>query len=395
MSGGRVVIVGGGIVGLATAWRVSRRWPKAKVTLLEKEERLAFHQTGHNSGVMHSGIYYRPGSLRAQNCRRGLLLLREFCRQQGLPHEICGKVIVATGRAELERLHALFERGQANGVACRLIDRHELRRLEPHCDGVQALHVPEAGIIDYQQVCLRLAELFQESGGGIVTGAGVLAVREMGSEVVVTTVRGEFRAERVINCAGLHSDRVTRLSGMVPSVQIVPFRGEYYALKPPFEHFCRNLIYPVPDPEFPFLGVHLTRQVGGGVECGPNAVPAFAREGYRRRDVNWRDLREMWAYRGLRLLARKHWRMGSEELGRSFSKARFTAALQRLIPEIREHHLVETPAGVRAQAVAPDGRMVDDFVIESGPRLTHVVSAPSPAATASLSIAETIVERMK
>lgn len=389
-----IVIIGGGIVGLATAFDLTQKHPGRTIIILEKEAAVAQHQTGHNSGVMHSGIYYKPGSLKARNCRAGKLAMADFCTREGIAFELCGKVIVATEESELGRLQALHERGLANGVACEIVSRDRLRELEPHCTGIRALHVPEAGIVNYRQVCERLAARVTECGNRIVTGARVTGLREMGDEVILQTGAGDFRSRFVVNCAGLHSDRVTALGGVKPSVKILPFRGEYFELKPEAESLCRNLIYPVPDPQFPFLGVHFTRMALGGVECGPNAVLALAREGYRKTDVNLRDLCETLGYAGFRKLAFKHWRMGMAEMWRSCSKAAFVRALQRLVPEIRGEHLTPAPAGVRAQAVSPDGAMVDDFAIDERPRIINVINAPSPAATASLSIGQMIVEKL-
>ena len=389
-----IVIIGGGIVGLATAFDLTQRHPGRTLILLEKETAVAQHQTGHNSGVLHSGIYYKPGSLKARNCRAGKIAMAKFCINEGITHEHCGKVIVATEESELGRLQALHERGVANGVQCELIGGDRLRELEPHCAGIRALHVPEAGIVSYRQVCERLAARVIECGNRIVTGALVTGLREGNDEVVVQTGVGDFRARFAVNCAGLHSDRVTAAGGVAPSVKILPFRGEYFELKPEAESLCRNLIYPVPDPQFPFLGVHFTRLALGGVECGPNAVLAFAREGYRKTDVNLRDLCETFGYIGFRKLALKHWRMGLAEMWRSCSKPAFVRALQRLVPEIRSEHLTPAPAGVRAQAVSPDGAMVDDFAIDERPRVINVINAPSPAATASLSIGQMVAEKL-
>lgn len=389
-----VVIVGGGIVGLATAYRLLERFPQRRVTVLEKEAAPAAHQTGHNSGVLHSGIYYKPGSLRAQNCRAGKEALEAFCDVEGIPYQLCGKVIVAVAEEELPLLERIFERGQANGVRCRLIERSELGELEPHAAGIRAIHVPEAGIIDFAQVCRRLAEKIAAGGGRVVCKAGVYAMRRDGAGMVVESQAGEFGAGWVVNCAGLYSDRVARLSRQDPGMQIVPFRGEFFKLAPQAEHLCRGLIYPVPDPNFPFLGVHFTRLIQGGVECGPNAVLAYAREGYRKRDVNLGELVETLSYPGFLRLAARYWRTGLGELRRSYSKAAFVRALERLVPEIRGEDLAPAPAGVRAMAVAPDGTMVDDFVIREGPRVINVCNAPSPAATASLNIGRLVVERL-
>ncbi len=389
-----VVIVGGGIVGLATAWRLLERFPGTGVCVLEKEDRLAAHQTGHNSGVLHSGIYYRPGSLRATNCRDGKFAMQQFCQQQGIPIDICGKVIVALDDAELPRLQNIYERGQANGIQCELIERDRLRELEPHAAGVRAIHVPEAGILDYSQVCERLGALIQAQGGVIRLNSRVTGVDVRPNEIVVRTTSGEVVSERLITCAGLQSDRVTELTGQPAAAKIVPFRGEYFELIPEAQHLCRNLIYPVPDPSFPFLGVHFTRMIHGGVECGPNAVLAFAREGYRKSTIRPGDLLETLTYPGFLRLAARHWRTGAGEMWRSLSKAAFVRALQKLVPEIRAAHLHPAPAGVRAMALGRDGALLDDFVIGESERVINVGNAPSPAATAALNIGALIVDKL-
>lgn len=390
-----ILIVGAGIVGLATGYHLVRDAPKCRVRIVDKEPEIAAHQTGHNSGVLHSGIYYRPGSEKARNCRAGLEHMRAFCTRRNIPFEICGKVIVATDPTELPRLRALQERGEKNGVTCRLIDQAELRDREPHCAGIEAILVEDAGIVDYVAVCRALAEGIREQGSEIICGTRVTGITHESDCVRVETTGGACTAQFVINCAGLHSDRVTGMTGHRPPVRIIPFRGEYYELKPGARALCRHLIYPVPDPAFPFLGVHFTRMIQGGVECGPNAVLALAREGYKKTDLNLRDLTEMIAYSGFRKLVARHWRMGLDEMKRSISKAAFVRALQRLIPEIRSEDLEAAPAGVRAQAVAPDGSMADDFAFdESSPRILNVINAPSPAATASLSIGRTIADRV-
>jgi (S)-2-hydroxyglutarate dehydrogenase len=385
MSRNQVVIIGGGIVGLATAYQWLRRHPGGPLTVVEKEPDIARHQTGHNSGVLHSGIYYKPGSLKAVNCRLGKQAMQQFCQSEGIPFEICGKVVVAVDDRDLPALHRIHERAQANGVRCELISKPRLLELEPHVAGIQALHVPEAGIVDYKQVCRRLAEKVIARVERITRGA---------REVVVHSTAGDIVADYLVNCAGLHSDRVARMTGADPRAQIVPFRGEYYELKPSAWHLCRNLIYPTPDPQFPFLGVHFTRMISGAVECGPNAVLAFAREGYRLRDVNLRDLYEALSYRGFQKMAGKHWRMGLGELWRSFSKQAFVRALQRLVPSIHAEDLEPAPAGIRAQAVAPDGSLVDDFLFVEGDRVVNVCNAPSPSATSSLQIGATIADRL-
>jgi L-2-hydroxyglutarate oxidase len=389
-----LVVIGGGIVGLATAWQFQRRFPERKVVVLEKEAELAFHQTGRNSGVLHTGIYYKPGTLRATNCRAGKQALVDFCQAEGIKYEICGKVIVATSEDELPRLEKIYERGQANRVRCEIISRERLCEIEPHTAGIRAIHVPEAGIVDYRGVCKRLAEQITAAGGTIVLRARAESIVTRGDEVIVGTTAGEFRGRYLINCTGLYSDRVAALGGANPGVKIVPFRGEYFELKPEAQYLCRNLIYPVPDPSFPFLGVHFTRLVLGGVECGPNAVLAFAREGYRKTDVNIRDLFESLTYPGFVRLALKYWRTGAGEMWRSVSKRAFVRALQRLVPEIRSEHLEAAPSGVRAQALGPEGEILDDFLIVEGERIVNVCNAPSPAATASLNIGNLIVDAL-
>ncbi|MEX0715966.1 MAG: L-2-hydroxyglutarate oxidase [Planctomycetaceae bacterium] len=389
-----LVVLGGGIIGLATAYRFGERYPDRRIILLEKEPELAKHQTGHNSGVLHSGIYYKPGSLRANNCRDGRAAMVAFCAEQGIPHEICGKVIVAVDDSETPRLEKIHERGQANGVTCEIIGRERLSELEPHAAGVRAIHVPDAGIVDYVAVCRRLAEIIRERGGEIRTGARVTGIEQRDGEVIVESTQGEVAARLAVNCTGLYSDRTAKLAGKGPDAKIVPFRGEYYELKPEAEHLCRNLIYPVPDPRFPFLGVHFTRMVQGGVECGPNAVLAFAREGYKKTDINLRDLCESLTYAGFLRMAAKHWKTGCGEMWRSFSKRAFVKALRRLMPEIESEHLHAAPAGVRAQALSRDGTLVDDFLLFEHGRVVNVCNAPSPAATASLNIGRLIVEKL-
>ena len=389
-----VAIIGGGIVGLATAYRLLERYPSLSVIVLEKERELAHHQTGHNSGVLHSGIYYKPGSLRATNCRAGKLAMQEFCQKENIPYDLCGKVIVAVTADEQTQLRRIFERGQANGVNCTLIDAARLKELEPHATGVQAIHVPEAGIVDYRQVCDRLAQRITEAGGQILIAAKVNTMFRRQSRMILDTQAGEVEARYVVNCAGLYSDRVTQMSGQRPTVQIVPFRGEYFELKPAAQHLVRGLIYPVPDPNFPFLGVHFTRMIHGGVECGPNAVLAFSREGYYKTSINLYDLTEALIYPGFLRLAAKNLRAGLAEMWRSLSKPAFVTALQRLVPEIRGEQLVTAPAGVRAQAVTPDGQLYDDFLIRENDLVVNVCNAPSPAATASLNIGRMIVDQL-
>ncbi|WP_437205448.1 L-2-hydroxyglutarate oxidase [Planctomicrobium sp. SH664] len=391
----QVAVVGGGIVGLATAYQMMRRWPQISITIIEKESRVAAHQSSHNSGVLHSGIYYKPGSLRALNCRAGKLAMEQFCTEQEIPFELCGKVIVAIDDLERERLRNIYERGLANGVRCEIIGQERLRELEPHAAGIEAIHVPEAGIIDYNQVAQRLAQLIRDAGHTILLNAEVTAIRRDDAGVDIITTAGDIRSRCLITCGGLWSDRLTQMSGDRPKGPIIPFRGEFYELRPAVHHLCRTLIYPVPDPSFPFLGVHFTRTIHGHVECGPNAVLAFARAGYRKADINLRDLFGTLTYPGFRKLVMRNWRTGLGEIYRSWSKSAFVKALQRLIPEIREDHLVTAPSGVRAQAVDRDGKLIDDFVIQRNGRVINVGNAPSPAATASLNIGKTIVEQLE
>lgn len=386
-----LAIVGGGIVGLATAYQCMQRFPRWQILVLEKEAAVAQHQTGHNSGVLHSGIYYRPGSLKAKNCREGKLAMEEFCRSEAIPFETCGKVIVATTEQELPALQKIYERGIANGVNCKLIERDEIHDLEPCVAGIRGIHVPEAGIVDYSQVSERLAQRATEMGATIKLKCRVDKIVHAADNERLVTDTGEFEARRVINCTGLYCDRVARASGAKPESKIIPFRGEYFYLKESAQKYCRNLIYPVPDANFPFLGVHFTRMIGGGVECGPNAVLAFAREGYRKSDINCRDLVETLSYPGFWKLAARYWRTGLGEMWRSLSKRAFVRALQRLVPDISEADLEPAPAGVRAQAIATDGSMVDDFAVVPSGNVIHVLNAPSPAATSSLNIGRLIV----
>lgn len=389
-----LVVVGGGVVGLATAYRFGQRYPDKAIAVIEKEPQVARHQTGHNSGVLHSGIYYKPGSLKATNCRAGKQAMEEFCAREGIQHRLCGKVIVALDKTELPALQTIFKRGQANGVRCELIERDRLLELEPAAAGIRAIHVPEAGIVNYAQVCERLAEIITASGGQLLLRTRVAQIESCSDGVRVSTDRGDYHAAQLVNCAGLHCDRVARQSGAKCDTKIVPFRGEYYQLKSEATRLVNNLIYPVPNPAFPFLGVHFTRMIDGSVECGPNAVLAFAREGYTKRTINPYDLFESLTYPGFLRLASRYWREGMEEMWRSVNKGAFVRALQRLVPEIRSEDLEPAPAGVRAQAVGRDGKMLDDFQIQSNGRITHVLNAPSPAATASLKIGEHIVDQI-
>jgi L-2-hydroxyglutarate oxidase len=387
-----VIIVGGGIVGLSVALEITQRFPRLRTLVLEKEDRLARHQSGHNSGVIHSGIYYKPGSLKAKLCVAGAAAMVEFCREHGIPHSICGKVIVATSQEELQSLEELRRRGEANGVAgVRLIGSAELRDLEPNASGLQALVVASTGVTDYLAVCNKYAELIVDRGGSILTSAEVLTLKRGANEIVVETRRGAFSATYFINCGGLFSDRISRMAGDEPEVTIAPFRGEYYDLIPERSSLVRALIYPVPDPRFPFLGVHFTRRVSGRVDAGPNAVLAFRREGYQRTDFKLKDLASALAFPGFWRMAAKYWRSGFDEVRRSFSKTAFVRALQRLVPAVRDEDLVPGGSGVRAQALRRDGILVDDFQFVQSGNALHVLNVPSPAATASLLIGRAIV----
>ncbi|MFB8249711.1 L-2-hydroxyglutarate oxidase [Streptomyces sp. NPDC055952] len=387
---GDVLVIGGGIVGLSTAYAITRAAPGTRVTVLEKEPGPARHQTGRNSGVIHSGIYYRPGSLKARYAVRGAAEMVKFCAEYGVPHAVTGKLIVATDRAELPRLHALVQRGRENGIPVRELGASQIAAYEPEVRGLAAIHVGTTGVCDYVEVARRLAHA---SGAEIRYGTRVVRVdRRPERGVAVLTAAGEIVRGRVmVNCAGLHCDEIARLSGDDPEVRIVPFRGEYYELARP--ELVRGLVYPVPDPAFPFLGVHLTRGIDGEVHLGPNAVPALAREGYRRTTLSPRELASTLAWPGSWHIARRHWRYGAGELRRSLSRSAFTRAVRRMLPAVSEDDLVPAAAGVRAQAVLRDGTLVDDFLIREGPRTVHVLNAPSPAATASLPIGREVARR--
>jgi len=388
----KVLIVGGGIVGLATAFRLGQRFPGARITLLEKESGVGRHQTGHNSGVLHCGLYYKPGSVKARLAVEGIRQMVAFCAENGIPHEICGKLVVAADDSELPRLKALAERGAANGLeGLRWLNMAEMREIEPHVGGVAALRVPQEGIVDYPKVCEVLAAKLAEQGARVVTSARVTRLRAAGSGWVAETGAGEFEGDFVINCGGLHSDRVAEMSGERREVRILPFRGEYYKIRPDRQFLVRNLIYPVPDPAFPFLGVHFTRLIHGGIEAGPNAVLATAREGYRKADFNPADLFDALSYGGLWRFLRKYPSMAWYELRRSFSRELFCRSLQRLVPEIRPEDLAAGGSGVRAQAITPDGEIVQDFQLIARRNALHVLNAPSPAATASLAIGAEVV----
>jgi L-2-hydroxyglutarate oxidase len=391
MSSKHIIVVGGGLVGLATAYKLPLRCPAARITVLEKEDKVCAHQSGHNSGVLHSGLYYKPGSLKARLAVSGIREMVAFCEKQAVPHEICGKLVVAANDSELPRLRSLHERGTQNGLAgLQLLDRAQMREIEPHVGGVAALRVPQEGIVDYAKVCEALQREIQAKGGCVVLGAKVTALQRRDGKWRVGTTTADHQADFVVNCAGLHCDRLSALAGEKREVRIVPFRGEYYQIKPERQHLVRNLIYPVPDPQFPFLGVHFTRLIHGGIEAGPNAVLALAREGYRKTDVRVGDVWDALTFSGLWRFLAKHKRMSWDELRRSFSRKLFCESLQKLVPEIRETDLAPGGAGVRAQAMSPDGNLVQDFCLLQRDRALHVLNAPSPAATAALAIGEEI-----
>jgi L-2-hydroxyglutarate oxidase len=391
-----VALVGAGILGLAVARELLTRQPALRLTVLEKEDAIARHQTGHNSGVIHSGVYYAPGSLKAELCVEGSRLMYEFCSEKGIPTERCGKVIVAANEAELPRLEELRRRGEANGVrGLEEIGAERLAELEPNVVGVRALHSPETGIVDFRLVAQALADEVRERGGSILTGHAVVDIAGSPDGATVQTSRGEIHAGRLITCAGLQSDRLAVMTGAPPHPRIVPFRGTYYALSERARSLVNGLVYPVPDPTFPFLGVHFTKQISGEMWAGPNAVLAFAREGYRRRDFRRRDLWQTLSYRGFRRMARRYWRTGLAETWGEVSKRAFVKAMQKQVPAVRLSDLGPRHAGVRAQAVAEDGTLLDDFWLDEAPNVTHIRNAPSPAATSSLALARRIVDAIR
>ena len=388
-----ILVIGGGIVGLATALNLQQKKPGLKILLLEKENQLAAHQTGHNSGVIHSGIYYKPGSLKARNCFYGYQKLLEFARQEEIPFDLCGKIIVATSEAELPQLEVIYQRGLENGLQdLQKLSKEELSEHEPHVNGIAGIHVPQTGIISYKMVAEKYAQKLQAGGGEIRLGYKVLDILSKGTHTEVITEQETFSCKLMINCAGLYSDKVAHMTGQQLNLKIVPFRGEYYMLKKEKQYLVKNLIYPVPDPNFPFLGVHFTRMIEGGVEAGPNAVLAFGREGYKKSHINLPELAETLSWPGFQKVAAKYWRTGMGEIYRSFSKAAFTKALQKLMPEIREEDLIPGGAGVRAQACDRTGGLIDDFLILESKGVVNVCNAPSPAATSSLAIGETVAD---
>jgi len=390
-----IIIIGGGIVGLSTAYQLLQLNPNLTVTILEKENAVAKHQTGNNSGVIHSGIYYKPGSLKAQNCLRGYDMLIDFCKAQNIEYEICGKIIVAIKPEEIAGLEALYQRGIQNGLSgLRFLSKDEIKQYEPNCSGFKGVFVPQTGIVDYKQVAIKLAEnITLNTNGNIILNSKIQAIVGGEHGAVVHTDTERFEARLVINCAGLYCDKVAAMAGEKLNMKILPFRGEYYAIKPEKAHLVKNLIYPVPDPNFPFLGVHFTRRIGGEIEAGPNAVFAFQREGYKKTDFKWSEFWDAISFAGFRKVASKYWKTGLGEYHRSYFKPAFVKALQQLVPSITEDDLIPAGSGVRAQACDKDGGLIDDFYIQESASFIHVLNAPSPAATSSLSIGLELAER--
>ncbi|HDR7795910.1 TPA: L-2-hydroxyglutarate oxidase [Bacillus luti] len=388
------IIIGGGIVGLSTGMALTKKFPHAKLAIIEKEKELAHHQTGHNSGVIHSGIYYKPGSYKAKFAKEGNAAMIQFCKENDIAYDMCGKVIVATEKEELPLLHNLYERGLQNDLHIAKIDKEELAEIEPHVKGLGAIRVPSCGIADYKGVSYAFARHIQEKGGEVYLGTAAERITEKKDAVTIETNKGTFKAKFLINCAGLHSDRIAKKTGILTDMKIVPFRGEYYELVPEKRHLVKHLIYPVPNPEFPFLGVHFTRMINGDVHAGPNAVLSFKREGYTKKDFDIKDFMETMTYTGFWKMAMPNMKEGIKEMVRSFSKQSFLKSLQRLIPELTEKDIVPTHAGVRAQAILSNGNMVDDFCIIPGINSLHICNAPSPAATASIKIGEEIVRQV-
>ena len=390
--GSHVIVAGAGIVGLATAHELTRRGHS--VTVLEKESVLGQHQTGHNSGVIHSGLYYRPGSLKATLGTAGASSMRRFAEENGVFVDICGKLVVATEPSQVPALTELYRRGQANGVPCTMIDADEAKEYEPYVSAVSAVRVASTGIVDFRGVCQVLRRRIEEAGSEVRFGQRIVGIASRTDAVTITTKIGEFRGDQFVNCAGLHSDRLARLAGLQPEVRIIPFRGEYYELTPQTSYLVKGLIYPVPDASFPFLGVHLTRMINGSIHAGPNAIFALGREGYTKLKINPRDVVDSLRWPGLWKLGKRYWRTGIDEATRSFSEKRFLASLRELVPDLPDDCLLPAHAGVRAQALGRDGLLVDDFYYERAPRQIHVLNAPSPAATASLEIAKHIVDEL-
>lgn len=390
-----ISIIGGGIVGLATAYSFLKSSPELKIALLEKEQKVAKHQTGHNSGVIHTGIYYKPGSLKAKNCVKGVKMLLAFCDEHDIPYDLCGKLIVATEEEELERLQNLYSRGVSNGVeGLRLIDKAELKKIEPYSNGIQAIHSPNTGIVDYGRVSEELLRQIQKMGADVYLGFKVEKINEGSSEIVLSSKEKEISTQRLINCAGLHADTIAKKSNCKFKEKIIPFRGEYYFLSKDASHMLNGLIYPVPNPKFPFLGVHLTKRISGEVELGPNAVLALAREGYKKSNFNAKEFARSLKFKGFWAMTTQNWKTGLYELYRSYSKRAFLKDIQRLMPDIKEKDLTPGGSGVRAQAVSPTGKIIDDFLIYNSPKILNVLNAPSPGATSSLAIAEHLKETL-
>jgi L-2-hydroxyglutarate oxidase len=390
-----IIIIGGGIVGLSTAYQLLQLNPDLTVTILEKENAVAKHQTGNNSGVIHSGIYYKPGSLKAQNCLRGYDMLIDFCKAQNIEYDLCGKIIVAIKPEEIGGLEALYQRGIQNGLSgLRFLSKDEIKQYEPNCVGIKGVFVPQTGIVDYKQIAVKLAENINlNANGSIILNSKIQAIVGNEHGAVVHTDTERYEARLVINCAGLYCDKVAAMAGENLNMKIIPFRGEYYAIKPEKAHLVKNLIYPVPDPNFPFLGVHFTRRISGEIEAGPNAVFAFQREGYKKTDFKWSEFWDSISFAGFRKVASKYWKTGLGEYHRSYFKPAFVKALQQLVPSITEDDLIPAGAGVRAQACDKDGGLIDDFYIQESTSFIHVLNAPSPAATSSLSIGLEVAER--
>lgn len=388
------LVIGGGIVGLSTALSLHKKYPDAKMAVVEKENHWASHQTGRNSGVIHSGIYYKPGSMKAALAKKGSQSMVHFCQEYGIPHDVCGKVIVAVDETEKENLSKLYERGLQNDLDVTKLSRSELLEIEPYVNGVEGIRVPSTGIVDYKKVTEKLADLLESLGVDLLSSTKVTNIEEDKNEAVVDTTRGTFKARFLVNCAGLHSDRMAKLAGMYTDVKIVPFRGEYFEIKKEKSYLVNNLIYPVPNPEFPFLGVHLTRMMGGGIHAGPNAVLSLKREGYNKLSFDLKDTLDVLTFEGFWKMASSNMKEGVKEMKRSFHKKSFVKSLQRLVPEIQEGDVIPTHAGVRAQALLKDGKLVDDFFVFPGKRSIHVCNAPSPAATASLEIGRVIADKV-
>ncbi len=388
-----IIIVGGGIIGLSTFHMLLNKFPQKDILLVEKENKIGLHQTGRNSGVIHSGIYYKPGSLKAKNCRYGSELLKKFCQKHSVKFEMCGKIIVASDISQIEQLKFLLTQGEKNGIkGLRLLEKNEIIEFEPHAVGEGAIFCPETGIVDYSEICRKLKMLILNNGGKIITKAKVLKIENKIGEIIISTNKNEYKTKFLINCCGLFSDKVAKLSGVKLETKIVPFKGEYYSLKNHSNFLVKNLIYPLPDPLYPFLGVHLTRTINGEIHAGPNAVLAMKREGYGKYDLNFNDIWDYASFPGFWRMAKKYWYTGLREYYRSFSKKSFLKSLQRLVPEITYSDIQESPCGIRAQALGLNGKLIDDFVIKESQNMIHVINAPSPAATSSLAIAKQITK---